>query len=1035
MFVDVFIRRPILSTVLSLFLVLAGALAIPTMPVAQYPEVAPPQVTVTAVYPGADAETLETAVTTPLEQAINGAEGMLYMSSSSSNGGMAMINVTFDVTRDIDIASVDVQNRVNQVMGRLPAEVRQTGVTVQKQSTNFVMGAGVFSDREEYDALFMSNYLDVHVKDALMRVPGVADVFIFGERRYSMRLWLDPVRLAARQVTASDVVAALQEQNVQVAAGSLGEPPAPVGQIYQMSVRAAGRLREAEEFGNIIVKSGRDGSLVRMSDVGRAELGAETYASALRFQGMDAVGFAVIALPNANALDVEQGVLTELRRLEPTFPPGLQYRVAFSTTEVVAQSIQEAVKTLLQAIGLVVLVLFFFLQSWRATMIPVLTLPVSLIGAFAFIKLMGFSINTLTLFGIVLATGIVVDDAIVVIENIERHIQEYKKRARVAALDAMREVVSPVIATSVVLFAVFVPVAFFPGTTGRMYAQFAVTIAFAVALSSFNALTLTPALSALLLDRPSHRKALFFRAVEGVISAGSAGYGVVLRLLMRVRWAMVAVFVAALFLTYFVYTRVPQSFLPEEDPGWFMTAVQTPPGSSLEFTSRAAAQAERILLDDPDVRSVFSVIGFSFGGGTSNQGLIFASLQPFEERTGSEQSVQQVLARLRGPLFSIRDAVIVPFVPPSIPGLGFYGGFTFQVLDQTGGEIENLAAATQTLVGAAGQSPRLGSLFSSFTANDPQMVVDIDREMVRSLGMPISEVTDALRILLGSAYVNDFDFNHRAYRVTVQAESEFRSNPQVFDAYHVRTGSGEMAPLSSMIRVRETTSPQVISHFNLFRSAEINGAAAPGFSSGQAIEEMERLAQTTLPPGMGYAWSGLALEEIEAGARAAFIFGIAVLIVYLTLAALYESLVLPLIILTGVPLATLGGLGAQWARGLENDIYCQIGLILLIGLAAKNSILVVEFAERLRAQGASVMEAAMEAARIRLRPILMTSLAFLFAVMPLVFASGAGQAGRWSVGTAVAGGMLVATFLNVVFTPCLYVVVQSLRREKARFEA
>lgn len=1027
MFVDVFIQRPILSTVLSLFIVLAGLLAIPTMPVAQYPEVAPPQVTVTAVYLGADAETLETAVTTPLEQAINGAEGMLYMASSSANGGMATINITFDVTRDIDIASVDVQNRVNQVMGRLPAEVRQTGVTVQKQSTNFVMGAGVFSDREEYDTLFISNFLDVQVKDALMRVPGVADVFIFGERRYSMRLWLDPVRLAAHRVTGGDVVAALQEQNVQVAAGSLGEPPAPEGQAYQISVRAAGRLREASDFGNVIVKAGRDGSLVRLSDVGRAELGAETYASVLRYQGMEAVGFAVIALPNANALDVEQGILAELRRLEPTFPPGLQYRVAFSTTEVVAQSIQEAVKTLLQAIGLVVLVLFFFLQSWRATLIPVLTLPVSLIGAFAFIKLMGFSINTLTLFGIVLATGIVVDDAIVVIENIERHIQEYKKRARVAAMDAMREVVSPVIATSIVLFAVFVPVAFFPGTTGRMYSQFAVTIAFAVALSSFNALTLTPALSALLLDRSTHGKGFFFSRVEGIISAGSSAYGVVLRLLMRVRWALVAVFFAALFLTYFVYTRVPQSFLPEEDPGWFITAVQTPPGSSLETTSRAAAEAERILLDAPEVRSVFSVVGFSFGGATSNQGLIFSSLQPFEERTGPEQSVQQVLARIRGPLMGIRDAVIVPFVPPSIPGLGVYGGFTFQVLDQSGGEIEPLAAAAQTLIGAAGQSPRLGSLFSSFTANDPQMVVEIDRDMVRSLGMPISEVTEALRILLGSAYVNDFDFNHRAYRVTVQAEPEFRSNPQVFDAYYLRTGGGEMVPLSSIIRVRETTSPQVISHFNLFRSAEINGAAAPGFSSGQAIEEMERLAQSTLPPGMGYAWSGLALEEIEAGARAAFIFGIAVLIVYLTLAALYESLVLPFIILTGVPLATLGGLAAQWARGLQNDIYCQIGLVLLIGLAAKNSILVVEFAERLRVQGASVMEAAMEAARIRLRPILMTSLAFIFAVMPLVFASGAGQAGRWSVGTAVAGGMLVATFLNIVFTPCLYVVVQSLR--------
>src|SRR5687768_10371001 len=625
--VDTFIRRPILASVCSLVLILAGAVAIPTMPVAQYPALAPPQVTVTAFYTGANAQEVETSVTTPLEQAINGVEGMLYMTSSSTNTGVSTINVTFDITRDQDLAQVDVQNRVNQALGRMPAEVRTTGITVQKQTTGFVMAVGVYSEKAEYDSLFMSNYLDVYVKDALKRVPGVSDVIIFGERKYSMRLWLDPDRLAARDLTAGDVVSALREQNVQVAAGSLGQAPAPSGQMYQLSVRAVGRLREASEFDDIILKSGGGGSLVRLKDVGRAELGAETYAAQLRFQGLEAVGFGVMQLPNANALDVERAVSAEMERLSRQFPPGMRYQVAFNTTDVVEESIREVLKTLAEAIALVVLVIFVFLQTWRSTIIPAITIPVSLIGSFAFIKLMGFSINTLTLFGLILATGIVVDDAIVVIENIERHIQQYGKTAKQAASDAMREVFGAVVATGLVLIAVFVPVAFFPGTTGRLYAQFSMTIAFAVALSVFNALTLTPALSALLLDRESHHKGKFFSFFERIITGGTNLYVRSLRRGIQARWAVVAVFVLSLGLTYWVYSIVPQSFVPAEDQGYFMVQVQAPAGASLEYTGTVAQQAEKINMGDPDVMALVSDMGFSFSGAATNSGIKFVRLK------------------------------------------------------------------------------------------------------------------------------------------------------------------------------------------------------------------------------------------------------------------------------------------------------------------------------------------------------------------------------------------------------------------------
>jgi HAE1 family hydrophobic/amphiphilic exporter-1 len=633
----------------------------------------------------------------------------------------------------------------------------------------------------------------------------------------------------------------------------------------------------------------------------------------------------------------------------------------------------------------------------------------------------------LTLFGIILATGIVVDDAIVVIENIERHIQQYGKTARQAASDAMREVFGAVVATGLVLIAVFVPVAFFPGTTGRLYAQFSMTIAFAVALSVFNAITLTPALSALLLERESHHKGRFFSFFEKVIAAGTRAYVAGLRLAVAARWMVVLVFIGALGLTYWVYRTVPQAFIPEEDAGYFLVQVQAPAGASLEYTGNVARQAEKIILSDPDVLALFSVMGFSFSGAAPNQGLMFARLKPFDERPGAEHGVQAVLGRISGPLFSLPGAIVIGFAPPSIPGLSRFGGFEFQILDQTGQDITNLAAATQTIARVGNQSGVVRGLFSAFTANDPQLQVTINRQRALALGIPLGEITSAMQILLGSQYVNDFEFNNRAYRVYVQAEQNFRSNPQALRQLYARTRTGEMVPLEQVVSTEEVTAPQVISHFNLFRSATINGSAAPGVSSGVALAEMERLAEANLPEGMGYAWSGISLEETKAGRQAIFIFGLALLLVYLTLAAQYESLVLPFIVLLGVPLAVLGALAAQWSRGLANDVYCQVGLVMLIGLSAKNAILIVEFSEQLRERGMTIVEAAIEASKLRLRPILMTSLAFILGVLPLVFATGAGQEARHSVGTAVAGGMFVSTFLNILFIPVLYVVVQTVR--------
>jgi len=1026
-FVDFFIKRPVFATVCALVIVLAGAISIPTLPIAELPDLAPPQVIVSSTYIGANAQTVESAVTIPLEQSINGVEGMKYITSSSSNNGVSQINVVFDVSRPIDLASVDVQNRVNQALARLPTEVKNTGVIITKQTSGFVFGGGVYSEHGQYDSLFLSNYIDVYIKDALKRVPGVGDVIIFGERKYAMRLWLAPSKLAQRGLTASAVVNALQEQNVQVAAGQIGQPPLPKGQAYQVSVRAVGRLSEASEFDNIIIKTGADGTLVRVKDVGRSELGAEDYGSILRFNGHDAVGMGLSQLPGANALDVDRAAKAELVRLSKNFPPGLKVAVAFDTTTVIGESIRDVMQTLIEAIILVVIVIFIFLQDWRSTLIPAITIPVSLVGTFIFVKAFGFSINTLTLFGITLATGLVVDDAIVVIENVERHITEGITEPHNAAFVAMQEVAGAVIATSLVLVSVFVPVALFPGTTGILFRQFALTIAFSVSISAFNALTLTPSLSAIFLGKHRERaKGFFFRGFNKIVEAGTNAYEKTIEHVLEWRTLASIAFLATLGLTFWVYTRVPTAFIPEDDQGYLMVIVQAPQGASLEYTGNVCATIEKELLKIPDVEGTFSVIGFSFSGNASNQAIVFVPLTSFEKRKGDKHSAATVLQGMRAPLSQIQGALVVPFNPPAVQGLGNFGGFTFEVEDLGRNSVQQIANAAYGLIGQGTAGGKLTGLFTSFTANDPQYLVKIDREKAKSLQVPFTQITDALQVYMGSVYVNDFDFNNRSYRVYVQADGRFRAQPKDIGQYYLKSDKGSLIPLDNFVKVEQTANPQVISHFNLFRSAEINGSPAPGRSSGQSIADMEELAKKSLPNGMTYEWSGLSLEELQSGGKAMILFALGLAFVYLTLAAQYESFVLPFIVLLAVPVALLGAVGALALRGLDNNVYCQIGLVMLIGLSSKNAILIVEFAEQLRSQGRTIVQAAVEAARIRLRPILMTSLAFILGVMPLVFATGAGKAGRVSVGTTVFGGMIAATSLNLIFIPLLYAVVRTL---------
>ncbi|MBF2056318.1 MAG: efflux RND transporter permease subunit [Cyanobacterium sp. T60_A2020_053] len=1026
--VNFFIKRPVFSTVCGLIILLIGSISLVNLPVAQFPEISPIQVQINANYNGASAEVIENAVTNVLERQINGTPGLRYLSSSSSNSGTSNITATFEAGTNQDLAAVDVQNRVARALPQLPEDVQRNGVTVTKQSNNILMGIGLYSDNDQYDNLFLSNYAERFLVDPLRRIDGVADVRIFGERRYAMRLWIDPNKLASRGLTTADVTNAIRAQNIQIGAGKIGAEPAPSGQEFQLDVRAVSQFTTPEEFENLLLKTDANGFLVRFKDIGRVELGAQDYSSFLRYRQRDAVGLGIYQLTGSNALEVAENVKNEIKRLEANFPPEMRYEVAFDTTLYVEESLRGVIKTLFLAVGLVILVILVFLQNWRTTLIPTLTIPLALIGTFAFINLFNFSINSLTLFGLTLATGVVVDDAIVVVEQISRYIHEKGMSPLQASQVAMKELSGAVIATSLVLMAVFVPVAFFPGTTGALYRQFALTIAFSIVFSTFLALTLTPSLCALLLT-PNDDLPPWLQKPCDIFNAGLArvqrSYDGSLRALSRARGAVVGVFILLLASTAWLYLNVPQAFLPEEDQGYFITIVQAPQGVSLQYTSEVMKKVEAAILEEPEVKGTFAVGGFAFGGNSANSGVIFSPLIPWAERPSPNQSAPAIIGRMWGKFAMIPEAQIIPINPPTIRGLGSFGGFTFQLQDtRSGGDLDSLVGTLGELLGAANQNPNLSRVFSTFSANTPELVVEVDRQKAQALGVNIQNVFSTLQTALGSSYVNDFTLQQRTYRVYLQADNQFRSAPDDLGSFFVRSDNGVMIPLSNLVTVERGVTAQVINHYNLFRSIEVSGSAPPGQGSGEALQAMQGVAQQVLPPGFTYEWSGTSLEEIVSGGQAPIIFGLGLLFVFLVLSALYENYVDPLIILLAVPLAILGALMAQSLRGFSNDIYCQIGLVMLIGLASKNSILIVEFANQLRGEGLPIVKAALEASKDRLRPILMTGFSTLLGIFPLMIATGAGATSRQSLGTAVFGGMLIATFLSLFVVPILYIVIK-----------
>jgi HAE1 family hydrophobic/amphiphilic exporter-1 len=1033
-----FVDRPIFAAVLSVILTLIGAISYRALPITEFPDIAPPTVEVTAQYPGASAEVLASTVASPIEQEINGVDNMIYMVSQSTGDGFLSIQAVFKPGVDVDQAQVLVQNRVSVAIPRLPEQVQRFGVTVKKKSPDLMLVIHLISPDGTLDQQYISNYASVNIKDVLARIDGVGDTIVFGARDYSMRIWLDPAKVQARGLTATDIVNALRAANVAVSAGAINQPPATSPGGFQIAVQTLGRLTTTEQFGDIVVATDPEGRVTRVRDIARVELGSQDYTRNAYLDDKVATAIGIFQRPGSNALRTSKTVFGTMDELAKSFPPGLEYRVAYDTTVFIRQSVDEVVKTLFEATVLVVIVIVLFLQTWRAAIIPIVAIPVSLIGTFFVMQVFGFSLNNLTLFGLVLAIGIVVDDAIVVVENVERYLQQGMS-PKEAAHKTMDEVGGALIAIALVLCAVFIPTAFIEGISGAFYRQFALTIATATVISCFVSLTLSPALAGLLLRPHTHeeRKGIwktigkpidtFFSGFNRGFDKLASGYGELTRRGTRLVGMMLFVYVGLIGLTYFQFARTPSGFVPPLDRAYFITAITLPPGASLERTDRVVQEASKILLSRPGVANAVTFAGFDGATFTNapNSGVIFVALKPFDERVKAKLTTDGILNDLRGQMQALREAFVLVIPPPSVPGIGTGGGFKMYVQDRAGRGPQALEQATMSLIGPANGTPGLSQVFTLFNTSTPQIYADIDRTKAEMLGVPITRFFDTLATYMGSTFVNDFNILGRTYRVTAQADNPFRLSVRDIENLRTRSTTDDMVPLGAVAGFREITGPYRVPRYNLFPAAEVQGATLPGFSTGQAIAAMEKLA-AGLPTGFSYEWTEIALQEKAAGNTAAIAFGLAVVFVFLLLAAQYESLLLPLSVILIVPMCLLAAISGVLWRGMDNNILTQIGLVVLIGLAAKNAILIVEFARQAEEEGANRWDAAVQAARTRLRPILMTSFAFILGVVPLMIATGAGAELRQALGTAVFFGMLGVTLFGLVFTPVFYVLVRAI---------